>query len=64
MKIKMFGKINMKEKKMTVLDLENDINDWLEKHPHIKIINIIQSSNGGSWNFSKLFISIIYEETA
>jgi hypothetical protein len=24
------------------LDLENEINDWLKKHPNIKIIDILQ----------------------
>ena len=64
MKIKMFGKINTSKKGLNVLDLESEINEWLEKHPNIKIFNIIQSSNGGSWNNTKLFISVFYEETA
>ena len=64
MKMRLFGKINTSKKGLNVLDLESEINEWLEKHPDIKIINTIQSSNGGSLNNTKLFISVWYEESA
>lgn len=63
MKIKLFGKENSK-KGLIVLDLEKEINNWLEKHPNIKIFNIKQSSSGGSLHVTKLFISVWYEEVA
>jgi hypothetical protein len=56
MKTKLFGKINTDKKGLNVLELENDINSWLEKNPDIK-----QSSNGGSMQNTKLFFSIWYE---
>lgn len=64
MKMRLFGKINTSKKGLNVLDLESEINEWLEKHPDINIINTIQSSNGGSLNNTKLFISVWYEENA
>ena len=64
MKTKLFGKINTDKKGLNVLELENDINAWLEKNPDIKIIDIKQSSKGGSMQNTKLIFSIWYEETA
>ncbi len=61
MKMKLFGRENSKHG-LEVLDLEKDVNYWLEQHPKIKIIDIRQSSNGGSWATSKLFVSVWYEE--
>jgi len=63
MKVKLFGRENKKQG-LEVLDLENEINAWLEQHPKIKLIDIRQSSNGGSWATSKLFISVWYEDSA
>jgi len=45
--MKLFGKENTK-KSLSVLELENEINNWLEEHPNIRIVNIKQSSSGGS----------------
>ena len=64
MKVKLFGKINYAKKTLDVLDLENEVNAWLEANPDIKIIDIKQSSNGGSFSPTKLFFSVWYEETA
>jgi hypothetical protein len=64
MKMKLFGKINTNKKGLDVLDLENDINSWLNENPDIKIIDIKQSSNGGSMQNTKLFFSIWYEGNA
>jgi hypothetical protein len=61
--MKLFGRENSKHG-LEVLGIENDINDWLEQNPKIKILNITQSSNGGSWATSKLFVSIWYEDVA
>ena len=41
--------------------LEREINAWLNANPEIKIIDIKQSSCGGSVEPSKIFISIWYE---
>ena len=63
MKIKLFGKENLK-KGLIVLGLQEEINKWLEDHPSIKIIDIKQSTSGGSLHVTKLFISVWYEEAA
>jgi hypothetical protein len=64
MKTKLFGKINTDKKGLNVLELEDEINLWLEKNSDVKIIDIKQSSNGGSMQNTKLFFSIWYEESA
>ncbi len=63
MKVKIFSKCGGyfgKSSKVTA-DLERDINAWLESHSGIKIINIKQSSCGGSAEPAKHIISIWYE---
>lgn len=62
MKMKLFGRENSKHG-LEVLDLEKDVNEWLGQNPNIKIMDIRQSSNGGSWATSKLFVSVWYEDT-
>ncbi len=62
MKMKLFGITNMNRKEVDVSNLEKDVNIWLEQHPGIKIIDIRQSSNGGSWATTKVFISVWYED--
>ena len=57
MKVKLFGKENSKH----ALDIEDEINTWLSQNPNIKILNIRQSSNGGSFADTKIYISIWYE---
>ncbi|MCP4357921.1 MAG: hypothetical protein GY796_07900 [Chloroflexi bacterium] len=64
MKMKLFGITNQNRKEVDVSNLEKEINVWLEQHPSIKIIDIKQSSNGGSWANTKVFVSIWYEEVA
>ena len=59
--MKLFGRENSKHG-LEVLAIEQDINTWLVQNPNIKIIDIRQSSNGGSWATSKIFISVWYEE--
>ncbi len=64
MKMKLFGITNLSKKEVDVSNLEKEINVWLEQHPSIKINDIRQSSNGGSWANTKVFVSIWYEEDA
>ena len=65
MKVKLFSKDNpLAQKGKNQLDFENEINEWLEKNPSIKVINIKQSVSGGSFSYSQWFISVWYEEVA
>ena len=43
-------------------DMEDEVNDWLSVHPGIRIVHVTQSSNGGSFDTSKVFLSVWYEE--
>ena len=43
--------------------LEAEVHAWLAANPGIKIVHITQSSNGGSFDTSKVFLSIWYEES-
>ena len=57
MKVKIFSKCGgyfSKSSKIS-LHLEQEINTWLESHPGIKIIEIKQSSCGGSARSGKTF---------
>ena len=42
-------------------ELEDEVNTWLERNPSIKVMDIKQSSSGGSWVKPQLFIAIVYE---
>jgi hypothetical protein len=64
MKMKLFGITNKKKKEVDVSDLEKDVNAWMEQNPSIRIIDVRQSSNGGSMANTKVFISVWYEESA
>jgi len=44
--------------------LEDEINAWLSEHPRIKIVDVRQSSSGGSFGPSLWFVSVWYEEVA
>ena len=44
--------------------LEEGINAWLSEQPRIKIVDIRQSSSGGSFGSSLWFVSVWYEEGA
>jgi hypothetical protein len=48
----------------SVASLEDEVNGWLAANPGIRIMHITQSSNGGSFDSSKVFLSIWYEERA
>jgi hypothetical protein len=43
-------------------ELEHEVNLWLAVHPEIRVVHITQSSNGGSFDTSKVFLSVWYEE--
>ena len=45
-------------------DLENEINDWLDRHPSIKVVDVKQTASGGSFADSLWFISVWYEQSA
>jgi hypothetical protein len=63
MKVKIFAKCGGyfdKSSKIS-LELEQEINTWLANNSGIKIINIKQSSCGGSLEPAKHIISIWYE---
>jgi hypothetical protein len=47
-----------------VAALEDEVNDWLADNPGIQIVHVTQSSNGGSFDTSKVFLSVWYEERA
>ncbi len=64
MKMKLFQMTNKTRKEVDVSDLEREINVWLGQNPGIKIIDIKQSSNGGSMANTKVFISVWYEQSA
>jgi hypothetical protein len=44
-------------------ELEDEVNAWLTTNPGIKIVHITQSSNGGSLDTTKVFLSVWYEES-
>jgi len=65
MKVKLFSKDNPLGKKVSnQLDLENEINSWLEENLSIRVISIEQSAHWGSLDHTKLFISVWYEESS
>jgi hypothetical protein len=45
-------------------ELEEQVNAWLAFNPEIRIVQVTQSSNGGSLDTSKVFLSVWYEEGA
>ncbi len=47
-----------------VAELEDEVNAWLAANPGIRIVHITQSSNGGSFDTSKVFLSVWYEDGA
>jgi hypothetical protein len=63
MKVKIFAKCGGYFSKSSKISshLEQEINAWLESNPKIKIIDIKQSSCGGSLEPEKHIISIWHE---
>ena len=64
MKVKLFSTANAKKNGQSLLDLEREINSWLDGHPKIEVFDMLQSSNGGSWMVSKIFITVWYTEVS
>ena len=65
MKVKLFWKNNpVQFATRNAPDLQDEINAWLGENPRIKIIDIKQSSSGGSFFGGGLwFVSVWYEES-
>ncbi len=63
MKTKIFGTSEgyFRRFSKTALHLQEEINAWIAANPGIKIIDIKQSSCGGSVEPSKIIISLWYE---
>jgi hypothetical protein len=66
MQVKIFSKCGgyFSKSSRESLQLEQDINSWLDSHTEIKIVNIKQSSSGGSLEPATHIISIWYETKA
>ncbi len=64
MKVKLFvqDKSPFRRWRRFLAALEDEVNAWLAANPGIKIVHITQSSNGGSFDTSKVFLSVWYEE--
>ncbi len=61
MRVKLFWK-NEPMKRTHALDLEAEINRWRADNPNIKVVDVTQSSSGGSFAGSLWLISVWYEE--
>ena len=62
MKVKMFYKSDsLWTKRKAAPSLEGEINGWLESEPGIKVVDIKQTSCGGSADPAKHLISVWYE---
>lgn len=63
MKVKIFSKCNGYFGRLSGIasSLQEDINVWLENNPEITIVEIKQTSCGGSLEASKHIVSIWYE---
>lgn len=57
MKMKLFGKAGSRKK---ILKLEEEVNAWVEQNPKIKIVDIKQSSNGGSFADTSVQSSLVF----
>ena len=65
MKVKMFSKCGRYFGKSNIaVSLESEINVWLESEPEIKVVDIKQTSCGGSLEPGQHLISVWYEIVA
>jgi hypothetical protein len=66
MKVKLFikDKSSFRSWQRHTQEFEDDINVWLAANCNVKVIDIKQSSNGGSFDTTKVVISIWYEPDA
>ncbi len=63
MKIKMFTKMNKKNKvEPTNTEFETEIGKWLQSHPDIEIRHVQQSAGAGSMGPFLFFVTIWYDE--
>lgn len=63
MKIKMFTKMNRKNKpEPAESEFEAEVNEWLQQNPDIEIRHIQQSAGGGSMGPFLFFITIWYND--
>ncbi|MHC4544597.1 MAG: hypothetical protein ACYTDW_03575 [Planctomycetota bacterium] len=64
MKTKLFFINNLEKRKAKRWQvLEDEINTWMTENRNIKVVDIKQSSSGGSFSPSSVCISLWYEET-
>ena len=63
MRVKMFSRVGFSGyyKAEHHLELENEVNAWLEQNPTIKIVDIKQSACGGSFARPQFFLTVVYE---
>jgi hypothetical protein len=63
MRVKLFikDKSSFRSWRRHTQDFEDEINSWLALNPQIRVLDIKQSSNGGSFDTTKVVISIWYE---
>jgi hypothetical protein len=66
MKVKLFirDKSSFRSWRKHSQAFEDEINTWLAAHPDIRVVEIKQSSNGGSFDTTKIVISVWYEPDA
>jgi len=66
MKVKMFIKrgTTFDRHEKVAASLEGEINAWLESEPEIKVVDIKQTSCGGSFEPARHLISVWYEMVA
>jgi hypothetical protein len=66
MKMKLFIKdrSGFRSWRKTVQDFEDEVNAWLAANAGIKVVDVKQSSNGGSFDTTKVVISVWYESDA
>jgi len=63
MKVKLFSTWARLTQGVSALStLEDIINVWLAENPRIKVVDIRQSSSGGSWAPAQWLISVWYEQ--
>jgi hypothetical protein len=63
MQVKLFikDKSSFRSWRRHTQEFEDEINTWLAANPQIRVVDIKQSSNGGSFDTTKVVISIWYE---
>ncbi len=57
MKMKLFKHAGSK----TAHHIEKEVNDWLNENPDCVVREIKQSTSGGSWADTKIYITVWYD---